>query len=194
MVPDKTSKCNLAALRKSKGLTQETLSELSGVTVRTIQRIESGQVLPHMHTLKLIAAALSIHTDEIYQNEELPSGQDGITPKLLPLIHIIPLLGIIIPFANLILPVVFWLIYRTENDYYDMEGRKVINFQITISLLGCISIPLLIFYMPVGYPLLILCYLIGIIFSIGNTIRAVKNVSSFYPLSIRFLTTRSDVG
>jgi transcriptional regulator with XRE-family HTH domain len=48
----------LAAARKKKGLTQEELAERSKVTVRTIQRLESGDTVPRAFTLRAIAAAL----------------------------------------------------------------------------------------------------------------------------------------
>jgi len=48
----------LTALRKEKNLTQEELVEKSHVSVRTIQRIESGDVLPRMSTVKILLAAL----------------------------------------------------------------------------------------------------------------------------------------
>lgn len=48
----------LTALRKEKNLTQEELVEKSHVSVRTIQRIESGEVLPRLSTLKILLAAL----------------------------------------------------------------------------------------------------------------------------------------
>jgi len=48
----------LTALRKEKNLTQEELVEKSHVSVRTIQRIESGEVLPRMSTVKILLAAL----------------------------------------------------------------------------------------------------------------------------------------
>lgn len=48
----------LTALRKKKNLTQEELVEKSYVSVRTIQRIESGEVLPRMSTVKILLEAL----------------------------------------------------------------------------------------------------------------------------------------
>lgn len=48
----------LADLRKDKGLTQEQLAEKCKVNVRTIQRIESGEVMPRSSTLRLIIEAL----------------------------------------------------------------------------------------------------------------------------------------
>ncbi len=48
----------LTALRKEKNLTQEELVEKSHVSVRTIQRIEAGEVLPRVSTVKILLAAL----------------------------------------------------------------------------------------------------------------------------------------
>lgn len=48
----------LTALRKEKNLTQEELVEKSHVSVRTIQRIEAGEVLPRMSTVKILLEAL----------------------------------------------------------------------------------------------------------------------------------------
>jgi transcriptional regulator with XRE-family HTH domain len=48
----------LIALRKEKNLTQEELVEKSHVSVRTIQRIESGEVMPRLSTVKILWEAL----------------------------------------------------------------------------------------------------------------------------------------
>lgn len=48
----------LTALRKERNFTQEELVEKSHVSVRTIQRIESGEVLPRMSTVKILLEAL----------------------------------------------------------------------------------------------------------------------------------------
>ena len=48
----------LTALRKDRNLTQEELVEKSHVSVRTIQRIEAGEVLPRMSTVKILLEAL----------------------------------------------------------------------------------------------------------------------------------------
>ncbi|MFM8912862.1 MAG: multiprotein-bridging factor 1 family protein [Flammeovirgaceae bacterium] len=48
----------LAALRKQHNLTQEELVEKSHVSVRTIQRIEAGEVIPRLSTVKILWRAL----------------------------------------------------------------------------------------------------------------------------------------
>jgi len=48
----------LIEARKAKGLTQEEVAEKCQVSVRTIQRIETGTVMPRSFTIKVIAEAL----------------------------------------------------------------------------------------------------------------------------------------
>lgn len=48
----------LIRIRKLKGLTQGDVAEKCNVTVRTIQRIESGEVTPRASTIKLISESL----------------------------------------------------------------------------------------------------------------------------------------
>ncbi|MEW7289202.1 helix-turn-helix domain-containing protein [Aquimarina sp. 2304DJ70-9] len=48
----------ISELRKSKGLTQEELVEQCNISVRTIQRIEAGEVTPRSYTIKTILSAL----------------------------------------------------------------------------------------------------------------------------------------
>ena len=50
----------IAALRKEQGLTQEELVEKCNLSVRTLQRIEAGDVTPRPITIKLIFEALEI--------------------------------------------------------------------------------------------------------------------------------------
>ena len=48
----------IAELRKAKGYTQEELVEKCNLSVRTLQRIESGEVVPRSHTIRVIFEAL----------------------------------------------------------------------------------------------------------------------------------------
>ena len=55
----------ISQTRKSKGLTQEELAELSQVNLRTIQRIEKNENIPRGRTLNLICKVLNLDIDEI---------------------------------------------------------------------------------------------------------------------------------
>lgn len=58
----------IAELRKAKGFTQEELVEKCNLSVRTLQRIESGEVAPRSYTLKLIFTALDYNIHETSEN------------------------------------------------------------------------------------------------------------------------------
>lgn len=58
----------IAELRKAKGYTQEELVEKCNLSVRTLQRIEAGEVTPRSYTIKVIFASLDY---EIYSKLRL---------------------------------------------------------------------------------------------------------------------------
>ena len=60
----------LADLRKSKGLTQEELVDLCNISVRTIQRIETGEVTPRSYTVKTILSALDAELEKFTGSEK----------------------------------------------------------------------------------------------------------------------------
>jgi transcriptional regulator with XRE-family HTH domain len=59
----------LIETRKAKGLTQEEVAEECNLNVRTIQRIESGEVQPRAHTIRVISTALKIDLQEQKKSE-----------------------------------------------------------------------------------------------------------------------------
>ncbi len=63
----------IARLRKQKGLTQEELVDLCNINVRTIQRIEAGEVNPRSYTIKNIIEALDADEEFVKSSSiELP--------------------------------------------------------------------------------------------------------------------------
>jgi transcriptional regulator with XRE-family HTH domain len=57
----------LAEVRQAHGMTQEQLSELTGVHRVTIARIETGEVSPKAETLRRLADALGVLVDDIIE-------------------------------------------------------------------------------------------------------------------------------
>ena len=62
-------------IRKSKGLTQEELAELSKVNLRTIQRIENNENEPRGNTLNLICDVLEIDSNYLTSKIEQKKGK-----------------------------------------------------------------------------------------------------------------------
>jgi transcriptional regulator with XRE-family HTH domain len=57
---------NIKKYRKKKGISQDKLSKLAGVTYNTIIKIESGATPnPRVETLRLIAKALDVTVDSL---------------------------------------------------------------------------------------------------------------------------------
>ncbi len=57
-------------LRKAKGLTQEELVDKCSISVRTLQRIETGEVTPRVFTIRTILAALDYDLGTIAENDD----------------------------------------------------------------------------------------------------------------------------
>lgn len=60
---------HLAALRRSAGMTQETLAEHIGVTNKTISRWETGRYLPDIEALALLAKEFGTSVDALLVGE-----------------------------------------------------------------------------------------------------------------------------
>lgn len=59
----------ITSLRKEKGLTQEELVDKCNINVRTLQRIEAGEVTPRSYTVKTILAALDYDLSKISEED-----------------------------------------------------------------------------------------------------------------------------
>lgn len=180
---------NLVYQRKLKGYTQEELSEKTQVTVRTIQRIENGDVNPHLQTVKLLATALDIEVENLLVLEN--PKEEIILKKWLILLHGTPFLGFIIPLANILFPLFLWVHKREDNKVYDNHGVRIINFQITMSVLYLISLVALLTIEKWGFFLFISIIPYSVIVMIINIITSINSQKCFYPLSIPFLSSKN---
>ena len=59
----------ITELRKGKGLTQEELVDKCNISVRTLQRIEAGEVTPRSYTVRTILAALDYDLSKVSDND-----------------------------------------------------------------------------------------------------------------------------
>lgn len=65
-------------LRKQKGFTQEELVDRCNINVRTIQRIEAGDVSPRSYTIKAILEVLGFDYEEVLEKKYTPGKFDSI--------------------------------------------------------------------------------------------------------------------
>lgn len=176
----------LAVFRRQKGMSQEQLAALSGVSARTIQRIEKGAVEAHPATLKLLADCLDVAPELLL--EQAPDATTAQKAnKLAPMFHGLALIGLFFPILNIILPAFLWFLKRDEQPEYDRQGKQVINFQLTMSFAFVPSVLLLIFFFPVGFPLTILIYFYTVVMCLLNLFRSINQQPVRYPLAFAFL-------
>lgn len=112
----------LKAIREKRNLTQEELSDRSEISVRTIQRIESGNE-PKGQTRRLLAKTLGIAEEELLEKDETPPAAN---PTLLKFINLSSLPFTLIPPANILIPLLIMFIKKK----FDPLAKQLISIQI----------------------------------------------------------------
>lgn len=100
-------------------------------------------------------------------------------------LHLAQFAGFVVPLAGLILPIVMWMIYKEQNDFIDQNGKNVVNW--IISCIIYLIICLLLCFVLIGFLLLAVLGVLGIVFAVIGAINASKGVVWRYPMTIRFL-------
>lgn len=167
-------------LRLKKGITQEDLAAKTDISVRTIQRIENGDVDPRAYTLQSIATALEVDFEVLANgNAEFDAADEKENSKWLPLLHLSGLFLLVIP------PILVWIWKRDDVRGIRKHAVDVINFQLSMSLY---LLPFVVFFAP---PILIVLGLFSQIIILLNTMRVVSHQRYKYPFNIRFLKQES---
>ena len=181
----------LKTLRHQKGMSQEVLAEASGLSLRTIQRIENGYTNPTGDSLKRLANALNINPDELIDWAIKEDNSYLVYLNLSTLTFLFfPLLGIIVPFM-------LWTSKKDKIKGINTLGRDLINFEITWTIL--------LFFMPFSLFLLsktgvidsfslstvltttVIMYIINLLFVLFNTFRiSNKKEAKYFPI-LKFL-------
>jgi transcriptional regulator with XRE-family HTH domain len=163
-------------LRLKKGITQEDLAAMTDISVRTIQRIESGEVDPRAYTLQSIAGALGVEYETLAMAD--PSSGESAkkdTSKWLPLIHLSGLLILIVP------PIVLYILKRDEVKDIKKHATDVINYQLSISLYA------LPFVLSSAYPVVMVLFIYSQIVIILNSMKVAAHQPYKYHLNIKFI-------
>lgn len=113
---------DIKTIREQKHLTQEELADLTGLSVRTIQRIEAGKE-PKGHTAKVLAEALSVEVNALSGGE---APQELINYSLVKRINLSSAFVCMFPLLNIILPVILSLYYKQRNRL----SKGIISLQI----------------------------------------------------------------
>lgn len=100
------------------------------------------------------------------------------------LCHLIALAGFVIPFGNIIGPLVVWMIKREESPFIDYHGKEALNFQISMSIY--IIAAAILVLIAIGILLLVALGIFGLIMIVIASMKANSGEKYRYPLTIRF--------
>ncbi len=128
------SKDKVKEQRKIKGLSQEGLSEKSGLSIRTIQRIEKGLSEGSPHTLISIAKALDLQNEDLLIQEKTTTNVVDSDLGTLKLMNLSALSILVIPLGNIIFPSIIFR-KNKSNILANKSGRKILSFQILWTLI-----------------------------------------------------------
>ena len=119
----------LTKYREKQNLTQEELADKSGVSVRTIQRIEAGSK-PKGHSLNVLVQALNVSKEELTEERNEPT----FNYKLTKLINLSSLPFVIIPLANIAIPLLIMYYKKEVNSL----TKQVVSVQILWTILSAV--------------------------------------------------------
>jgi transcriptional regulator with XRE-family HTH domain len=120
----------LLTIRQKLNLTQEDLFERSGISVRTIQRIEAG-TSPKGYTLKALAKGLGINEDELIEREAAITSENI---KWLKLINLSALPFMLVPPLNIAAPLLIMFVKKQ----FTPVTRRIVTIQIVWTLIAIV--------------------------------------------------------
>lgn len=108
------------------------------------------------------------------------------------LCHLLSLIGLVVPFGNIIGPLVMWLIKKDEMPFVDDQGKESLNFQITVSLvvLTLIILGTVLMIVLIGFLFFLLLPVVGIgaiVLVVIASIKANEGVHYRYPFTLRLI-------
>lgn len=100
--------------------------------------------------------------------------------------HLSALAGLVMPFGNLVGPLIVWLIKRSEMPMVDAHGKEVLNFQMTVTIAAMVS--MLLMFVLIGFLLLAVVGIGALVLTIRAAIKVSNGEFAYgYPWTIRFL-------
>ena len=148
----------LKNLREQLNFTQEELSQKSGISVRTIQRIESGQA-PKGYTLRVLAETLGVEEKELLNKKVKIGNEEGaaksetvVADTMAPdfskikLLNLSSLPFVVLPLLNILVPVILMYTLKLKSPL----TKQIVSLQIMWTILAPIV------------------FLLGILLKLGN--------------------------
>jgi len=183
---------NLKKFRNASGFTQERLAKESGISIRTIQRIEKGLSPGSSYTLKTLATALKIDNWSLLLEENSTRSKHTNLNFNVKLMNLSSLAVIVFPLSNIIFPLLIFLKQENRSNHH---ARKILGFQflwlmVTMILMIVVPMVLILAIEPLrgsGIPLYVLVYLLSVMVNVYFVLKTAieinkqKDILSFVP-------------
>lgn len=120
---------SIKSKREELGFTQQTLSEVTGLSLRTIQRLEAGNKEPKGHSLNVLAKAFGMSSADLKSSFHPTETAEKDEQLSISFINLSALGFLFLPLGNILFPYLVWKRKRSFPTV-DEAGRRVLNFQI----------------------------------------------------------------
>lgn len=99
--------------------------------------------------------------------------------------HLAAVAGYLIPFGNIIGPLIVWQLKKQDGQLIDDQGKESVNFQITVTIAMAVS--LLLTLILIGFLLIFVVGLAALVFVVIAAIKANDGEAYRYPITFRFI-------
>ncbi len=99
--------------------------------------------------------------------------------------HLSSLAGLIVPFGNILGPLILWQVKKAEFPFVDDQGKEAVNFNITMAIASIVAAILTV--VLIGFLLLPVIVIAWLIFTVIAAMKANEGVAYRYPLTLRLI-------
>ena len=101
------------------------------------------------------------------------------------LAHLSGFAGLLIPFGNIIAPLVLWLLKKDSDPRIARNSLEALNFQITIT--GAMVAAYILTFVLIGLPFLFILPVYAVVLMIMAAVKTNKGIDYKYPLTVRLV-------
>ena len=160
-------------------LSQSELAEKAGLSIRTVQRIESGAT-PKGYTLDALCKALEISREQLRDNND----QQNVNWRMVKYLNLLCLPLMIIPAANILIPIA--LIYWKKE--INQATKQIVSIQILwtiISLMVIILVAIIREWLDLAPQIMALTVMLLVASNFYIIIKNAKDIERNQSLSIK---------
>ncbi len=93
--------------------------------------------------------------------------------------------GTLFAFAQIVVPLVIWLVHKDKSTFVAEHAKESLNFQLTLLIVYFIGG--ILSFILIGIPILIAAFIISIVFGVIGSVKAYQGEQFKYPfMTIRF--------